>query len=97
MAGFADGVGVTVETSVVGYLVMTEIIPFPFVKTAGTKADWDGAKVVMSSTFSQSMAADGDRIWVDFVRLVDGIYVSSVALPPISTVVNQAINRAASF
>jgi len=97
IAGDTGALVLIVETGTVGYLVKTETIVFPFVDTAATKATWDGARVVLQGSFLQSMGADGDRIWVDFVRLVNGIYVSSVALPPISTVVNQAINRAVSF
>lgn len=48
-------------------------ISFPYVDTAATKADWDGARLRMGQEFSQNMAADGSYIMLDVARL-DGTY-----------------------
>lgn len=63
----------TIETGTVGYLVKTETVSFTNV-SAGSKTIWDGARLALRTTFSQSMGADGDRMWVDFARLINGVY-----------------------
>lgn len=70
----------TIETGTVGYLAKTEVVSFTGV-VAGDKTTWDGARLALRTTFSQSMGADGDRVWVDFARIINGVYeVSDVPI-----------------
>lgn len=63
----------TIETGTVGYLVKTEVVSFTGV-SAGSKSAWDGARLALRTDFSQNMSPDGDQIWVDFARIINGVY-----------------------
>lgn len=71
-------IGELIESGTIGYLSKTEIVSLPLTAAgiAATKSNWDGAVIHLSTGFSQSMGADGDRIWVDFVRLI-GTYLAN--------------------
>lgn len=87
LAGGTSSTSLTVETGTVGYLAKTETIPFTYLLNTvggmGTKARWNGASIVINVDFTQQGGADGDRIWIDFIRFT-GNYVSQSggAAPP---------------
>ena len=62
-----------IESGTVGYLAKTEVVSFTGVQ-ARDKTVWDGARLQMGVAYSRSMGADGDRVWVDFVRIINGVY-----------------------
>jgi hypothetical protein len=70
---------ISIESSTIGYLVKTETVDLPLTAAglAASQADWNSALMRVLTTFNINMAADGDRIWVDFARLINGVYVAS--------------------
>lgn len=63
----------TIESSSVGWAVKTEVVSFTGV-VAGNKTIWDGAHLVLSCAYTRNMGADGHRVWVDFARIINGVY-----------------------
>lgn len=64
---------ITVESSTQGWATKTEVISLT-VNTTADKATWDGARVTMNADLTTSMGNDGHRIWLDFVRFINGDY-----------------------
>lgn len=71
-----------VEGASAGYAVKTETVAVSLTAAglAADKATWDDARFTMDTTDVQSMGNDGHRIWVDFVRFINGTYTP--AAPP---------------
>ena len=64
----------TIETGIVGYLVKTETVSFTTV-VASDKTTWDGAELELRTTYTKDKGSDGDRTWVDFARIINGVYI----------------------
>lgn len=72
------GNGQTINTSTVGYVTKTDTAAFTYVNPATTRAEWNTARLVLEGVFSLVSTNDADRIWVDYVRLVNGTYTATV-------------------
>ena len=67
----------TIESGTVAYLAKTEVVAFTGVHQTANKATWDGAKISIRTVVSKNMGGDGDRTWIEFVRLINGDYDSA--------------------
>lgn len=73
----------------VAYVATTSTLTFTLISGGGvnTKANWDDAELRIYTEYLRNMGADGHRIWIDFMRLVNGVYT---AAPPVFPYGNPA-------
>lgn len=71
--------GQAIHSASAGWLARTDTVAFTYVNTTADKTAWDGARLTVEAVFNQTKGNDGDRVWVDYVRLVNGDYDASVA------------------
>lgn len=69
--------GERINTSAIGYVPKTQIQAYTYVNQTATKTQWDGAKMFIEAVFTAVSTTDSHRIWLDFIRLVNGDYDSS--------------------
>lgn len=75
--------GQLLNTSTAGYVTETDTVSFSYVNTTATKTQWDGARLTIEAVYAATGGGDADRLWVDFIRLINVTYS---ATPPERTI-----------